>query len=96
MALFAVSLGVSPLKPEERSKLDRNDSLRRFSILGHDPEGIHRGGRSTAKREISASWSLDTKQCLSRARFAVKWTTNIFKNLMKEDVARASDSSFIV
>jgi hypothetical protein len=94
MALSAVSCTDSPPKVKERSKLNRKDSLRRLSILGHDPEGIHIGGRSTAKRDISASWPLDTKQCLSRARFAVKWITNVFKNLIKEDVARAS--SFIV
>lgn len=92
MALFAVSSRVSPAEVEEEFQFDKNDCFRTSCIFGHDPAGIHRGGRSTAKREISIGWPLNPKQCLSRARFAVKWITNDFINLKKEDLP----SSFIV
>jgi hypothetical protein len=89
-ALDAVE-SISPAEVKEGS--DENDALRISCIFGHDPVGIQRCDRSTVKRQISTSFSLVQKQYLSRARFAVKWITNVFINLNKED--RLASESFI-
>lgn len=59
-----------------------NEFLRIVCIFDHGPN--NKEDRCTVKREMLTSWSLVLKQCLSRVRFDIKWTTMVFINLNNE------------
>jgi hypothetical protein len=90
LTALITDISVSPAEVEDSEGSDDNDSLRMSCIFGHDPAGIDRRDRSTAKREILTSCSFILKQYFSRARFAIKWTTNVFINRSKDRLVLAS------